>query len=165
MPTYKVQPCRTPWCKNSISIKVNNINRKMMYCTKCKRLHTKSILELQYFHEKPIKDILLFESKLFNFKSLSMISDALETNISSLRSWIKKYFDMDWDTFRQTYDCKHMDCLVFNMSNVSNKYYLQKQIKKERICSCLSKDNRLFIRPKTKNDEEYVKYLVKKQRI
>ena len=160
--SYRIQKCRTPWCTNQLSIKIGNTNRKLLYCTDCKDAHDKQVLELQYLHSKGIKDILLEEATLFNFKSLSILSDALESDINSTRSWIKKYFGVDWDEFRRIYKCNDNECIKYNMTNIKNKYYLRKQIGKEYICSCLTKDNSLLVKPKDKTSHEFIEFLLEK---
>lgn len=163
--SYRIQKCRTPWCTSTLSIKVGNTNRKLLYCTKCKDTHEKQVLELQYTHNKGIKEILLDESKLFNFKSLSILSDALESDINSVRSWIKRYFTVDWDEFRRIYKCKDVQCTKHNMANIKNKYYLRKQISKEYICSCLTKDNCLLVKPKGNASQTLVNRLLLKNTV
>ena len=70
--SYRIQKCRTPWCTTQLSIKVGNVNRKLLYCDECKSKHEKQVLELQHLHAKPIEEVLLAEATLFNFKSLSI---------------------------------------------------------------------------------------------
>ncbi len=160
--SYRIQKCRTPWCTIQLSIKVGNINRKLLYCDTCKEAHDKQVLELQHLHNKGIKEILLDEATLFNFKSLSILSDALESDINSTRLWIRKYFSVNWDEFRRIYKCKDMQCEKYSMANIKNKYYLRKQISSEYVCSCLTKDNCLLVKPKSKSTESFILQLLEK---
>ena len=160
--SYRIQKCRTPWCSSQLSIKVGNVNRKLLYCTTCKDEHEKQVLELQYLHNKGIKEILLEEAKLFNFKSLSILSDALESDINSTRLWIKKYFNVCWDEFKRIYKCKDVQCTKYDMINIKNKYYLRKQISSEYICSCLTKDNCLLVKPKGDVAKIFIEELLEK---
>ena len=160
--SYRIQKCRTPWCTNQLSIKVGNVNRKLLYCDDCKSKHEKQVLELQHLHTKPIEEILLAEATLFNFKSLSILSDALESDISSTRLWIKKYFNVCWDDFKRIYKCKDAECTRYDMANIKNKYYLRKQISSEYICSCLTKDNCLLVKPKNNTSHTFIEELITK---
>lgn len=160
--SYRIQKCRTPWCTNQLSIKVGNVNRKLLYCDDCKDKHEKQVLELQHLHEKPIKDILLEEATLFNFKSLSILSDALESDINSTRLWIKKYFNICWDEFKRIHKCRDAQCIRYDMTNIKNKYYLRKQISSEYICSCLTKDNCLLVKPKNTTSHTFIEELITK---
>ena len=158
--SYRIQKCRTPWCTIQLSIKVGNVNRKLLYCDDCKNNHDKQVLELQHLHNKDIKEILLEEATLFNFKSLSILSDALESDINSVRLWIKKYFNVNWDEFRRIYKCKDIQCIRYDMANIKNKYYLRKQISSEYICSCLTKDNCLLVKPKNNASHTFIEDLI-----
>ena len=160
--SYRIQKCRTPWCTIQLSIKVGNVNRKLLYCDDCKNNHDKQVLELQHLHNKDIKEILLAEATLFNFKSLSILSDALESDINSVRLWIKKYFNVNWDEFRRIYKCKDIQCIRYDMANIKNKYYLRKQISSEYICSCLTKDNCLLVKPKNNASHTFIEDLITK---
>ena len=160
--SYRIQKCRTPWCTNQLSIKVGNVNRKLLYCDDCKSQHEKQVLELQHLHAKPIKEILLEEATLFNFKSISILSDALESDINSTRLWIKKYFSVSWDEFRRIYKCKDAKCIRYDMTNIKNKYYLRQQISSEYICSCLTKDDALLVKPKNNTSHNFIEGLITK---
>ena len=160
--SYRIQKCRTPWCTTQLSIKVGNVNRKLLYCDDCKNIHEKQVLELQHLHASPIKEILLEQASLFNFKSLSILSDALESDINSTRLWIKKYFNVGWDEFKRIYKCKDAQCTRYDMVNIKNKYYLRKQIGTEYICSCLTKDNYLLVKPKNNTSHSFIAELIAK---
>ena len=43
--SYRIQKCRTPWCTTQLSIKVGNVNRKLLYCDDCKSQHEKQVLD------------------------------------------------------------------------------------------------------------------------
>ena len=159
---YKVNKCRTPWCKDSVSVQVGNINVKKFYCTNCNDSHEKQILELQYLHNKPIREVLVDEAKLFNFKSLSILADAFESSIPCVRKWITKYFGISWDEFRREYHCKGSACLRFNTDTVRNKYYIRAKIKKERICACLTENGKLLVKPKGASTSIFVEELLEK---
>ena len=157
-----LQKCYTPWCTNQISILENNTNRKKLYCPSCNKEHEISILCLQTAYQKPIKEIILEEAKIFNFKSLRVLSDALDTHISYLRYWIKKYFDCSWDEFRIKYDCQYHHCKRLCMAGVKNKYYILKKLKDKRICSCLTKDNHILVKVKGEDNESIVAEIMDK---
>jgi len=142
--------CGTPWCGNTIQVLKGNVNRRKLYCIKCNEEHELAVLLLQTGYEVSIEELILEQAETFNFKSLRMISDALETRISSVRKWISKYFDCTWDEFRITYKCKNSDCEKIDTSTVKNKYYVVQKLKKERVCSCLTKDNSILVRLRNK---------------
>ena len=150
----RVQTCMTPWCTSTISISKSTNNRKKTYCDNCNTDNEINVLILQTEHGKHIKELLLEQALLFNFKSLSILSDALETQISYTRRWIKIYFNCDWDEFRIKYGCKYNECAKVDVSDFKNKYYILKQLKDNRICCCLTKDN--FVLVKTKSEEHKI---------
>ena len=48
------------------------------------------------------------------------------------------------------------------MANIKNKYYLRKQISNEYICSCLTKDNCLLVKPKDSTSTAFIEDLISK---
>lgn len=160
--TCNIKKCATPWCKDQVSVVKGNTNKKKLYCEKCRDEHEISVLLLQTEYNKEIKEIIIEQAILFNFKSIRLLADALVTQISYVRYWIEKYFDLDWDEFRIVYRCKNAKCEKIAMKGIKNKYYIVKQLKDKRICSCLTKDNSILVKVKDSEHEQVLDKILNK---
>lgn len=160
MAKCRVLKCKSKYCSNQITVQIGNRRKTAYYCSDCKTEHEIKVLELQYYHKSLIRDLILYTAKLFNFRSVSHIADYLETHSLYIKFWIKKYFGMTFDEFRQVYHCKTNNCIKLDSINVKNKYYLVNKIKNKDICACLNKSDMIMILPKTDQEKEFINNLI-----
>lgn len=154
--------CRTPWCNNQVSSYLDSQNKKKKYCADCIKEHDITVLELQTYHSKPIKELVMSTAQMFNFKSMSAIADYFESQIPIVRYIIKKYYGLEWDDFKRVNYCKVETCEKVDVSHIKNKYYLSDKIKNKKVCNCLNKDGiSLNILLKNDNDIEVVEKILR----
>lgn len=157
----KITKCRTPWCSNQISAYLDSSNKKKKYCVDCLKDHDITVLELQAYHNKPIKELLISTAQMFNYKSMSVIADYFQSQIPIVRYIIKKYYGLEWDDFKRINYCKVESCEKVDVSHIKNKYYLSDKIKNKKVCNCLNKDGiSLNILLKNDNDIELVEKIL-----
>lgn len=161
MAKCRVLKCKSRYCAKQVTVTVCNRRKVAFYCIACKKEHETKVLELQYQHDMLIRELLLYVSKMFNFRSVSHIADYLETHSLYVKFWIKKYFGMDFDEFRQTYFCKTNNCTKVDISGIKNKYYFVNKIKNKDLCACLTKSDNILVLPRSDQEKEFLDNLIK----
>lgn len=131
-----VVTCSTPYCKNSVQV-FAAVNRKYVFCDKCREEHSYHALVVQVDHEKPVQDAIM-DAKIF--KTASGMADYLGVSFVTLYHWLKKYYNLSFQEFKRIHICKSTKCYLLNIerSSYSRHDYVLKKIRARRYCACIN---------------------------
>ncbi len=142
---YKTIECHSPDCTNIFRVRSDG-KHATKYCKTCKQTHPLKVLKLQTEYEMPIPELLVYVSRMFNFKSGEAIAGVLKVFRNVLIQWLDIYLGVKtWEEFYKKYQCKSNCCYIMSCSDLyggqyQNKYYLIQKLKKDlETCTCLYK--------------------------
>jgi len=106
------------------------------FCKECKSLHSYQVLVLQSQHQSDIRDLIVEASTIF--QSAKGMADYLDISPPTLYSWLRLYFDMDFQSWRRHYICRAQKCMVLDICSmpVNYKYGISERIMNNRSCAC-----------------------------